>query len=152
MDERWWMLLAFTAGMVAMLIELALPGVVMGILGFLVCCGCIAYAYANRHPVAGTIMLGALIVFIPVFFLIWKHVLGKALAIKETEKGFLASVTQEEDLLGKQGQAASPLRPSGTALIDGKRYGVITRGEMLDKGTPLKVIEVSGNRIIVKKG
>jgi membrane-bound serine protease (ClpP class) len=151
MDNLFWILLVFAAGMVAMFIELLVPGVVMGILGFLAVCGSIAYAYMNGHPVAGTTMLGCLIVFVPVFFVIWKHVLGKVWAIRETEKDFHASTTHEENLLGKEGQAASRLRPSGIALIEGKRHAVITRGEMLEKGTPVKVIEVSGNRITVKK-
>jgi membrane-bound ClpP family serine protease len=35
--------------------------------------------------------------------------------------------------------------------LNGKRYDVITRGEMVERGTRIHVIEVSGNRIVVKR-
>jgi len=37
------------------------------------------------------------------------------------------------------------------AVIEGRRYSVITRGELLETGTPVKVIDISGNRITVTK-
>ena len=39
----------------------------------------------------------------------------------------------------------------GIAHLNDKRYDVVTRGEMLGKGSRVKVIEVSGNRVVVKK-
>lgn len=54
-------------------------------------------------------------------------------------------------LLHKQGVAVSDLRPAGFATIDGKRVDVVTRGELLDRDTPLKVIEVEGNRVVVAR-
>jgi membrane-bound ClpP family serine protease len=55
------------------------------------------------------------------------------------------------ELAGAEGEALSPLGPPGIAMLKGKQYDVVTRGEMLEKGTRIKVIEVSGNRIVVKK-
>jgi len=144
-------LLFFIAGIVAMLIELFLPGAVMGIIGFLAVCGSIIYAFTTGHPVLGAILIGTTIVFIPIFFLLWKNVLGRLFAFKSSEKGFRSSARNYEELMGKEGQAVSPLRPSGTVMIDGKRYTVVTRGEMLEKGTRTKVIDVTGSRVVVKK-
>jgi membrane-bound serine protease (ClpP class) len=53
--------------------------------------------------------------------------------------------------VGAEGEAVSPLRPSGIAHLNGKRYDVVTQGEMIDRGSRVKVIEVSGNRIVVKR-
>lgn len=50
---------------------------------------------------------------------------------------------------GTQGVAVSTLRPSGTAEILGERVDVITRGEIVEAGQPIEVVEVSGNRVIV---
>jgi membrane-bound serine protease (ClpP class) len=36
-------------------------------------------------------------------------------------------------------------------MIDGKKYDVVTRGDFLDKGTPVTVVAVDSNRIVVKK-
>ena len=54
-------------------------------------------------------------------------------------------------LVGRHGQALSPLRPAGIAEIDGERVDVVTRGEHLQAGTPVEVIQTVGNRIIVQQ-
>ncbi|HET6204289.1 MAG TPA: NfeD family protein [Planctomycetota bacterium] len=52
-------------------------------------------------------------------------------------------------LEGKEGVALSPLRPAGVAMIDGRRVDVVTRGEFLDPGALVRVLEFSGNRVVV---
>lgn len=53
-------------------------------------------------------------------------------------------------LVGLTGTAMTPLHPSGTARVDGERYDVVTSGDMVDKGTPIRVTMISGNRIVVE--
>ncbi len=60
-----------------------------------------------------------------------------------------AQQTGLEELVGKTGVALSDLRPSGYAEIDGRRRDVITRGELLDGGSPIQVIKVELNQIVV---
>ena len=55
------------------------------------------------------------------------------------------------ELVGKRGVAVTTLRPSGKAEIEGKVTVVETDGEFLPSGTPLEVVEVNSNRIIVRK-
>ncbi len=151
MSDLGWILLFYGVGIAAMFIELFIPGAIIGITGFVTVCGSIIYAYTSGHGIVGTILVGTTVAFIPVFFILWKNVLGRVLSVRDSEKGFRPSTARHEELLGKEGHAAAPLRPSGTALIEGKRYAVISRGELLAKGTRVKVIDVSGNRITVKK-
>ena len=40
---------------------------------------------------------------------------------------------------------------AGAAEIDGKRLDVVTQGEYLEAGTPVEVLRVEGNRIVVRK-
>jgi membrane-bound serine protease (ClpP class) len=56
----------------------------------------------------------------------------------------------QSQLAGKVGVAVSPLRPAGFARIDGRRVDVVTRGEMLEEGRAVRVIEVAGNRVVVR--
>ena len=56
-----------------------------------------------------------------------------------------------EYLVGKTGMSLSTLRPSGKALFDGIRYDVVTDGDMINKDERVVIIEVKGNRIVVKK-
>lgn len=51
---------------------------------------------------------------------------------------------------GKSGVAASYLRPAGVALIDGQRVDVLTQGEFIQEGTPIRVTRVEGARIFVE--
>ncbi len=51
--------------------------------------------------------------------------------------------------VGDTGIARSPLRPTGKAQIGAALIDVITDGEYLESGTPIKVVEANGNRILV---
>jgi len=56
-----------------------------------------------------------------------------------------------ENLVGKPGVAESDLHPSGWVKIDNQRVFVISEGEFLEKGTPVNILSVDGNRIVVRK-
>jgi len=51
---------------------------------------------------------------------------------------------------GNTGIAASDLRPAGKIEIDGERIDVTTEGEYVEKGREVKVVKVSGNRVVVR--
>jgi len=53
-------------------------------------------------------------------------------------------------LLGRSGVAASYLRPAGVASIDEKRVAVLTEGNFVPAGTPVRVTRVEGARIFVE--
>lgn len=55
-----------------------------------------------------------------------------------------------KDLVGRLGVVVSKLRPVGIAEIEGKRYQVVSEGMMVETGTKVRVIDVSGNRILVR--
>ena len=57
---------------------------------------------------------------------------------------------QDPDLLTKQGVAISTLRPAGRAQIDGQLIDVVSEGEFINPGTTVEVIEVSGNKVVVR--
>jgi membrane-bound serine protease (ClpP class) len=53
--------------------------------------------------------------------------------------------------VGDTGTALTYLRPSGKADINDEMIDVITQNQFLEKGTPVKVIEIRGNRIVVDR-
>lgn len=65
-------------------------------------------------------------------------------------EGFTAAHDRSE-LLGKEGVAEMNLRPAGRALFGDDRVNVIARGEFIEKGSIVRVIETSGSRIVVEK-
>jgi len=54
-------------------------------------------------------------------------------------------------LRGKTGVAASYLRPAGIAQIEGNRVDVLTQGEFIAQGTPIRVARVEGARVFVEE-
>jgi membrane-bound serine protease (ClpP class) len=55
------------------------------------------------------------------------------------------------DLLGKEGEIEADCRPAGMARLDGRRVDVVTRGEWIEVGANVRVVEVQGNRVIVAR-
>jgi membrane-bound serine protease (ClpP class) len=55
-----------------------------------------------------------------------------------------------DHLLGRHGVAFTPLVPGGKARIDEELVDVLTDGEFVDRGLPVEVVEVRGNRVVVR--
>ena len=62
-----------------------------------------------------------------------------------------ATDNRDLGLLGQRGEVLTPLRPAGHARIEGRRVDVVSRGESLEPGVPVEVVEVRGNRVVVAR-
>ncbi len=79
---------------------------------------------------------------------------GRALVLgasMEAEQGFVSAPETEAAWAGRRGMAVSPLRPAGIANLDGQRVDVVSDGEYIDAGTPVRVARVDGNRVVVRR-
>jgi membrane-bound serine protease (ClpP class) len=65
--------------------------------------------------------------------------------------GYASAPEDDRGWLGKSGMTVTPLRPAGIADIDGQRVDVVSDGEFIDSGAPIKVARVDGNRIVVRR-
>jgi membrane-bound serine protease (ClpP class) len=65
--------------------------------------------------------------------------------------GYTSEPIAEHGLVGKTGVAASTLRPAGIADIDGKRVDVVSDGDFIEPGEPIRVDHVDGNRVVVRR-
>ena len=70
-------------------------------------------------------------------------------ATTSKQDGYAAS-DDSQSLVGLEGRALSALRPAGSAEFGDQRLDVVTRGDFLASGTPIRVVESHGNRIIVE--
>jgi membrane-bound serine protease (ClpP class) len=61
-----------------------------------------------------------------------------------------APAAKESGLVGERGVAETPLHPAGAARIGGKRVDVVTEGAYVDPQTPVRVVAVQGNRVVVR--
>lgn len=69
----------------------------------------------------------------------------------DEKSGYTTSRPDFGHLIGITGVAMTDLRPSGTIVIDEKRYDVVTGGEFLAHGTKVKVVEVEGSKVVVRE-
>lgn len=76
---------------------------------------------------------------------------GFILHDKQDKSDGYKSFEEHYELEGQFGYAKTDLRPGGIAIIDGKRYDVVSEGEFICKGTPIQVVEIRDGKIIVRK-
>lgn len=66
------------------------------------------------------------------------------------ERGYIAS-SSTENLVGKEGEVLTALRPSGTVLINGNRVDVVSNGEFVHKGEKVRISQVRGNKVVAER-
>jgi len=98
--------------------------------------------------VSSFVIFGVLAYSLPQLRMFSRLTLG---ASQKAEDGFTVQSKEENALIGKRGIAVTTLRPSGKAEFGEEILYVETDGEFVESGTPVEVVEVSGNRIRVRK-
>lgn len=142
------------AGFLLLFFEIFVPGGLLGLAGIILLAVGIGGAFALKGFVVGAwVLCGCVVVGITGFYL-WaklfpKSRMGKKVILQDNAGTWHGFDDAKQMLVGKCGVAHTPLHPAGIAIIDGRRVDVITRGELLDPRTPVKVIKVEGNRVIV---
>jgi len=112
----------------------------------------------SYSAVLGLILVLCALVAVPLLvwylFKVLPHTgIGKQLILNgpsDHEEVATAQERQLRHLVGKSGVVVGRLRPVGIALIDGRRYQVVSEGVMVEEGTKVRVVDVSGNRILVR--
>lgn len=140
---------------VVLIAEVIIPS--GGLLGLLAA-GLIGYSlysvFTDVSANTGYLFLAADVVALPFIIILGLKMLARSPATLKTELSSGGGVTSQSDdlagFLGKTGVAETTLRPSGIALIDGRRLDVVSRGEYIDRGTGIVVAAVTGNQIIVE--
>ena len=65
--------------------------------------------------------------------------------VQETER-----LANYDGLLGQRGITATRLVPAGKARIGNELYDVVSDGDLIEKGSPIEVMQVVGYKIVVK--
>lgn len=68
-----------------------------------------------------------------------------------SEKGFIAQDMHLQDLVGKEGVAATFMRPAGKIDIDGDLYDATSEYGLIDKGCPITVVKFENAQLVVHK-
>lgn len=160
----WEEVLLLGLGLLALAVEvLVLPGFgVAGVLG-LVAIGLAAVLAmvggtpTTRDVVQALAVLGASLVITAAVVFAWLRHLpssvrfgGLVLRGGMAQADGYISAPQRGDLVGLDGVAVTDLRPAGTARFGAERVDVVTEGEYLPQGSPVRVIRSEGYRHVVR--
>lgn len=143
------------AGVILMSVELAVPGFGIFGIGGLICLTGGGYFLLGGGFPALTVLLGFYLVAALVLAFLCLYLPKESkwnpfvLWDKQQNSAGYTGGSDYSSLLGKQGLALTTLRPSGTALIEGKRYDVSSLGDFLPKDSKIVVAKVEGNKLFV---
>ena len=151
-----WIIFLLVLGLLMVCVEIFIPGGIVGVLGGFCLLGSIVMAFTEMgstfglYWAAGVVVVSLLALFISIRILP-RSPAGKRLFLGSSEEGFSASEEGLERWVGKQGRAITTLRPAGMMEVGDQRIDVVTGGEYLARGTPVEVVKVDGNRVVVRR-
>lgn len=152
----WLHIALFVLGILLMIMEIFLPGGIVGAIGFIsIVTGLIMAAYDTQQGLA-SLGIAVLVTVIVMLILIKKYGIKGLFSkfilseVQRNEAGYVAPKDQR-DLLNKNGVALTPLRPAGVVKIDGKRIDAVSAGGFIAAGSQIVVSQVEGTRVVVQE-
>ena len=141
-----WLLLAI--GVALIFLEVFIPsGGIIGIVALASLALGIYGFFSQGQLVTGFLTaIGSVVFIIAMFSFMLRRI---SLMESQDADAFTSVDSSLEEVMGRSGIARSPLRPAGVALIDGKRIDVVAASGFIEKDKEIKVIEISGNRVVV---
>ena len=119
-------------------------GAAFGILG-------IVKIYLEEGSTAGHIALGiSAALFGILFYLILKYDVWSGVALKDTMTNKVNENLLDRLSVGDIGVAKSALRPVGKGAFEDTEYEVQTLGHYVETGMPIRIIQITGMKIIVE--
>ena len=140
----------YVIGMALAVAEVFLPGAIMGLIGLVCVLASIYLAFQGGFLVLGWTLVAVTVAAIPVMIVLWVKVLNRVLAMKQTQEGYTGAQVELKEMVGQEGVAMTQLRPSGMARIGDLKVDVVSEGEVIDRDSRVRVIEVASNRVVVR--
>ena len=148
-----WIIALLTAGLLLIFCEVFVPGGILGAIGAVLLVVAVGTGFWHDVNLGFGLLIATLVLGLTGFWLWVKYFpqsrMGKKLFLANDAHDWHSYDTSKQELVNKEGVSHTALRPSGTAIIEEQRVDVVTRGEMLEPNTPIRVVEVKGNRVVV---
>jgi len=154
----WGLVVLFLAGIILIMLEIfVVPGFGVTGIGGLLAILLSLYFTLPTPQIALSILAAVIVVSIAATVILiklfggsrfWKRIsLGES---QTTDSGYIAHIDKSE-LPGSKGITLTPLRPAGIVLVNNERIDVVSEGGYIDKDKDVKIVSVSGSRIIVRE-
>lgn len=136
--------------------EFFVPGGILGIMGGLALVSmCVVVFIAHGWQWGVTALLGSAgvgVLYMVLFICFFQQSpLGRYLTLRSAVQGQGVPELSRETWVGKRGEAVTPLRPVGKALIDGQRVEVQAESGLIPLGRPVQVVRVASSRLLVRE-
>jgi len=139
--------------------EMFVIGGVLGVFGALLLLAAAGLSFYYYGTTVGLLVLfasgGLAIAIVVIGFRILRGTsAGRRLFLADATskgEGFESADNALDKYRGRTGVSVSELRPSGLADFDGERITVNTLGEFLETGTPIEVIDIRYNQVVVQQ-
>lgn len=152
-----WPLILFVLGLLLIVLEFLFPSLgALGAAAAISLIGAVVWAF-TLDAGFGMNLLIASAIGVPVAILagmklLPKSPLGRVLVNPgATFTDGAAIDPRDARMLGAEGVVDSLLRPAGVAIFEGRRVDVVSRGEAIEAGARVRVIELAGNRVVVAR-
>ncbi|MCA9239783.1 MAG: hypothetical protein KDA37_06275 [Planctomycetales bacterium] len=150
-------LLLALVGCFLVVVEVLVPS--GGIIGFFSLCFMVAsvyYAYRAAGVTGGLTMgmglgLAAPLLVVMAFKILPYTPIGRAVLGRAPSSEEVLPEDSKRELLGRIGIVRSKMLPSGAVEIDGRMIDAVSQGRAIDPGEYVKVVEVRGNRVVVRR-
>ncbi|MDY0165452.1 MAG: NfeD family protein [Thermoguttaceae bacterium] len=159
MDPWIWAVCLIVLGLGLAVLEVFFPSA--GVLGFLAACsilGGILLGYLHGAA-TGTILLLISIAGLPGTLVLalkyWPHTaVGRRVLLTAPTREEVMPVDPElqrlRAMIGQVGQAKCDMLPAGAIMLDGRTIDAVSEGMPVDAGQRVRIVEVRGNRVVVR--
>jgi len=154
-----WAVLLLVLGVGLAVLELFIPSAgILCVLAAASIVGAVIMGF-RQGPLTGFAILIAAVIGLPAMLILalkyWpRTALGRRvfLAAPKSEEVLPddPNLRELKSLVGRVGRAKSRMLPAGAISIDGKTVDAISEGVPIDPGQSVRVIEVRGNRVVVR--
>lgn len=153
MDGWLAIILLVLVGLILIYLELIfVPGTtILGLMGLALTGIGVYMAYERHGTTAGSLVLVSSL-FVTVVALVYSFRSGawQKFSLKQKNEAKFNEDLTEGLQIEMRGVAVSDLKPIGKAEFGNKAYEVTSHGHLIESGTEVKIIKLSGNKIIVE--
>jgi membrane-bound ClpP family serine protease len=131
---------------------LFVPGMILGIISFIMIGAGVYFAYESHGAITGHLVLaGSVLVGGGLVIWAFKSNVWTRVGVNNVMDGRANVIDENNVKVGDKGVAVSRLAPMGKAMINEQLLEVVAYEGFLDQNSPIEVYRLHGNRIIVKK-
>ncbi|MDQ3622559.1 MAG: hypothetical protein M3463_08735 [Verrucomicrobiota bacterium] len=142
------------AGFLLLIVEVFIPGAVVGICGVLSLLAAVVLCYTHYGPTIGSQLLTGVLLGGIVLTILWFLYLPRSRFIRTWSlHAHIESAAAQSSWtvsVGEAGRALTDLRPAGTAEFSARRRDVVAESGFIEAGAPIEVIRVDAFQIVVR--